>query len=543
MSRFAKRDLPIILVLAIMWGTYLHWPAFANPNRFDNNWRQAPNWIAPEKKAFQDDDIFIEWAEFNNSPMADFIYTNLARLTGEDLLWGKVNAVLFFAAYIGVAFLVGAAMGGQIMGWVTGIWLMVFPNVFKEFGGGFMDGLSASLLGLTMLIIVRRKWAWAVPLAIIQSLTYPMVAIHGGMILLVHALLYDRREWFDRQQWKEKYGYLVLAAVAIAVTIGLKYLGANPLGELATRATIGARTEFMLGGRASLFPVPSLWWQFDREIGWFHVLTFLTAYAFLAKGAFRFPRGVYSLLLGSVVMYQIADLFLFRFYFPDRYLHFSIPLFFALAGGFWVSTLVSRVRNPSGAGGDVTRRSVRTLAIVGVLLVAVGLWEFRDEFERGRSSRVFDHEVLYGWVRSLPGRPMIAIHPIRGSDIPVMTGRSVFLSQELSQPWWSEHWKEIDRRYRAFFRAYYATDPQVIIDFIKENRIDYFVVQPFHFDPVYLGRRTEWVMEPFNRWIRDELNPSPDALLAHVPQELWSFGDPLHFGISSDTLIQWLETQ
>ena len=322
-----KRDVPLVAFVAAAWGTYLHWPALVDPYRFHNNWRQAPHWISPARQFFHADDELLRFAEFNTSPFADLLYQTLA-LTGHDLIWGKLNAILFFTAYVTLASLIGRTMGGRTMGWVTAVSLMLFPNMFQEFGGGFMDGLSASLLCLTMLVIVRRKWAWAVPLMAFQSVTYPMVALLSGMVLLVDAILHDGRRWFDARQWRRKYLFLAAAAGVAAGIIAWKYLGGHEFGELASRATMASRPEFGVESRSRVLPVDSLWTQFSgRLFDPFHLTLCLFAVAHLAKAAFRLPRGLASLLLASVVMYVLADIFVMRFYFPSRYVYFSLPLF------------------------------------------------------------------------------------------------------------------------------------------------------------------------------------------------------------------------
>ncbi len=67
------RDVPIVTLLAASWGTYLHWPALTNPLRFDNNWRQAPHWISPDRRFFHPDDAMLRFAEYGTSWFADLL--------------------------------------------------------------------------------------------------------------------------------------------------------------------------------------------------------------------------------------------------------------------------------------------------------------------------------------------------------------------------------------------------------------------------------------------------------------------------------------
>jgi hypothetical protein len=538
----AAMDTAAVSLLAAASGIYQHWPALTNPLRFDNNWRQAPHWISPDRAAFHPDDAMLRFAEFGTSQVADLIYQTLA-LTGQDLLWGKVNAILFFVAFIAVAFLVGRAMGGRLVGWTAALLLLTAPSIFREFGGGFMDGLSASMLALAVLIIVTEKWKWSVPLIAFQTLQYPMVAIHSGMIFLVDALVHDRRKMLDPKEWRRKYGYLTIAAVVMGLLIAAKYLVDHGFGELATRATMGGLPEFRPGARSVLLPVSPLFRQIEgRLFDAFHLVLFLFAFAHVGKRALRLPRGLIGLLLGSIVMYQIADLALFRFYFPNRYMHFSFPLFLALASGYWVKTVLSEARERAMPDGAHPMRRWAAVGVVGVVLLVVGYREYGRSARQGQTSVEFTDVGLYEWVEQLPGRPMIVLDPAEASQIPVITGKSVFIMQELSQPYWSNHWDLAVDRTQDFYTAYYATDPLEIIRFTEENDIDYWIVQPEHFSRPFLAT-VRIAPEPFGSWVRAELDPGPDAVLAGLDESVAEYADREYLGISSEALIEWLGTR
>ena len=117
-------DILIIFLISISFAVYLHWNAFVQPDRFHDNWRQAPHWSNPENQKYQEDDIIIKYAEFNFAPLSNFVYMNLAR-TGIDILWGKINAVLFFSIAAMCIYLVGRSIGNRFSGWISAI---IFPG-------------------------------------------------------------------------------------------------------------------------------------------------------------------------------------------------------------------------------------------------------------------------------------------------------------------------------------------------------------------------------------------------------------------------------
>ena len=307
------RDFLLVFLLVLSLAIYLYGPVLSNPNQFHNNWRQSPHWISPEKQNFHPDDLLLRYAEFNTSPFGDWLYKTLA-LTGRDIIWGKLNTILFFVAMVLLIFIIGRKYYNRWAGWIAVVIILFFPSIFKEFSGGFMSALSAPLLCLTLLVIATRKWVWAIPLMAIQSLAYPMVAVHSGMIFLIDILINDRKQLFNRFEWRNKYLPLLLAALVSVTLMSGKYLESqHEFGQLVTWSEIQDRDAFKWEGRYPLIPVKSLWFQLEeRWFNWFHLSLFLIPFYFLAKGAFRLPRGLPALFFGSLIMYVLADIFLMK---------------------------------------------------------------------------------------------------------------------------------------------------------------------------------------------------------------------------------------
>jgi energy-converting hydrogenase Eha subunit A len=525
-----RKDILFAFILAVLVGVFLHWPAFQQSDRMHENWRQSPHWTSPHTQQFQPDDLLIRYAQFNTSPFSNWLYKNLAR-TGIDIFWGKFFAVLFFSITTLLIFITGQAMAGSACGWIAISIFMFFPAIFKEFSGGFMSAFSAPFLCLTVFVIYRKKWKWAVPIMLIEAVSYPMAAIHSGMIFLVDILAHDTRTLLDRNKWKNKYIWLSIAAALGIALISLKYIGSShEFGKLVTRTEISNLKEFTWKGRSALIPVPSLWHQFSKQWGdFFHLGLFLIPYIFLTKDVFKLPRGLYQILSASIIMYILADIFLFRLYFPDRYLHFSLPIFTALAGGFWWAQLFEKK--------PIKRTTILVLAL---LIIATGIYEFHETLRPGRGTIKLNRHDLYTFIRAIPDRPMIAVHPNLGSEIPLMTGKSVLVSRELSHPWWTAYWKTIHTRTQDLFQAYYTTDPQVLKNFIQKYNIDYWIIQPKYFAKKYLRKKRRIYMEPFNRWIKKNLRPGKKALLNQIPAQYRLFDNGKFYVVSSEGIIQWL---
>ena len=111
-------DVVILCLVALAISVALHWTALHEPYHFHDNWRQSPHWISPTRQAFLEDDLLLRYAEFNCSPFANLLYKTLAR-TGRDILWGKVNGILFFTLAVLLIYATARAMAGRLAGWAA----------------------------------------------------------------------------------------------------------------------------------------------------------------------------------------------------------------------------------------------------------------------------------------------------------------------------------------------------------------------------------------------------------------------------------------
>ena len=538
------RDPLLVGALAALHGLALHWQAFADPLRFHENWRQSPHWLNEAHRNFQEGDAMVAYATFNTSPFADFLYTTLA-MTGQDLLWGKVNAVLWYALTAALICITGRSMSGRLAGFAAAALFMFFPSSFKVFGGGFMSGLSMPLLCLAVLVTHKQAWRWSIPLIAFQSLAYPMVAIQSGVLYIVDTVANDLPRLRDRSFLLHKLLPLVIAAAVCGAFILNKYpSGGHAYGHIVDRVEIGDRPDFSSGGRTNVVPVKSVLHQAEKR--WadpFHVTLLVLAFLVLGRGIVRLPRGLWSLLITGVVLYWIADLLLLRLYFPDRYILRSFPLFMALTGGTWVARMREQL---AGVTVKTLDGALPVWPVLAAALAVVGVGTFHESILPPGDSRtkVYDEVELYEALKALPGTPMVAAHPRVASELQLMSGRSMFVTRELSHPWWTGWWELVTERTEVYFKAAHDRYGAHLRFAIAEHHIDYWVVDRRQYTAkgrMRRGKRRHYVA-PFDDWIATDLRPSRQDLLRSVPRSKRLYDDEDRFFIvSSEALLQWLE--
>ncbi len=540
---FAHCALAMALAMAV--SVYLSWPALVRADRFHDNWRQAPQWLSPDKQHFQDDDLLLAYSQFNTSPFGNLLYKTLAR-TGHDLVWGKVMTVVVFTLGALTCFLAAHAMCGLPAGWVSVVLFLFLPSMHEHFVGGFMSAFSWPLLALAVLLIYRQRWWWSIPLVAFSAFTYPMVGLHIGAMYFLDTIFHDVINWRlnDKRVWRTKILPLTLAAASLLAVLGSKYFAEHDFGELVTRADMQDRIEFTNKGRYKILPTTALWKRFERQ--WenpFHFPMFVVAVLFLGRGAFRLPRGLYVLLFASILMYYLADYFVMQLYLPSRYIRRSLPLFACLVGAVWWARIYFDALRSTTADRPPRSRARRLLplAVMTVVLTGLGVREFGDDLDPGDDTHVYNRHGIYQAIREQPGRPMIAAWPRLASELPIMTGRTVLISKEMAHPWWTDYWQEISERTQEYWRAYYTLDPAELKRIIDKYDIDYWVIEPRYYRREYVNRR-KIHYQPLDSWLKRLPRPR-GALLSRVPADLRLYEDEDHYLVASADILRWLETR
>ncbi len=542
-SKLRLRDVAGAFGLAAAHGTFLYWKVFFDNYLFHDNWRQSPHWINPARAAFHPDDVLVRYAEFNTSPGENLLYKFLATL-GPDILWGKINGVIFYAIGAAIVFATGHAMRGRFGGWAATCMFMFFGPNFETFAGGFSSGMSMPLLCLAMLFVHQRRWWPFVPLIAAQVYIYPMVAVHTGAYLIADTLAHDLRRWNDPTLWKKKILPLGIAAGVLGLALFAKYTTDHDYGHLTDRVEIGDRVEFGFSGRARVVPVSSFTKHLDRQ--WtelFHVALFTAAFIYFGRRMLKMPRGLWSLLLASAVMFWLADLMLFRLYIPNRYVLRSLPLIMVFAGAYWMSGIRDRASAPIADWHPRLRFLGKTPQWVAVALVlaAIGVQSFwKHLVPPGAPVNSFRRYGIYEAVRALPGRPMIAMHPQKSSEIPLLAGKSVLITKEFAHPWWTDYWDLQLERHHDFFRAYFSDVPRDVRAATIKHNIDYWLVDQEDFN------RGRWkpgrkYNQPFDSWISRKLRPRGVSVLATLPEELKLWADDRYFLVASPDLFAYLD--
>lgn len=293
----------------------------------------------------------------------------------------------------------------------------------------------------------------------------------------------------------------VVTAVALLL-VGLGQVDAGRFGPTISAAEARMMPEFQPGGRTSYF-VPD-WYEFwlrssrsgfalgptDPLLGDLPVIVAPFALATLLGGWLlagrlgwtappHVPRSgmlLVVLLAASLLLFFAAHVLLFVLYLPARYVQFSLPLVWALAGGLgWVllgERLLKRLRSWAGRPGDDRRpmwagmTAGELSALVGVAILSVHAPPPGDFYVAGR------YPAIYAYLRQTPPDTLVGALPADSNILPLFGQRAVLTSFEHALPYQPGYYLPLRERTEAFRAAYFAPTLEPLTDVLEGYGVD-----------------------------------------------------------------------
>ena len=477
-------------------------------------------------------DLLVDFAATQNPPLWRAIYWIGTLWLAPDTI-AKWLPFPLFAVVVWQAWAFGRRAGGPVGG-ATAAVLLVHCNFLWD----RMVGGNARAFGFPLVVAFlryaaeRRERAVLVTLGL-MALAYPSAFVFcapaWGLALLApdetHGWAVIDRRWLR---------FVLVGAGAAAVAAWFAF-GTDPrighavsLDEL---ARLGERNF------SALWPLPEARPQIEKSLGlalystwgppsWlsaWHLrsdgaLALATAAALLGAAGRRLralPAVLPALLASSLVAFAVAQALAYRLYFPDRMLQYAWPPLMLLG-------LVA-VGQAAWAGLGPRRAALLTALTLGALeLGCYGDGLMRDIGLHDWHSR---ETPLVRAVARLPEDALVAASFDQASAFQYLAHRKVLFSAISNIPHHDAYARELERRIRAYYLAYYARDWAAVRAFAAAEHVDYLVVDARDFGPRAYQRAK--YAEPWTQLAHALvlLGPPDRMVLAHPPPSAVLFHD------------------
>lgn len=553
------RSLPWIVVLfATLMGTISQYPGLVNPYVVNGDVPQHVFWAQQfvDEDLFKDD-VLTEFAKAIQPYGFVFVY-RLASFVMDPLITSKILPIALFIVSALYLFKLVQFISGTLSGIFAALLFVTMPVFLSSMAGGTPRTFAYPLMIIFLYYLIKEDHLKASLLLVLQALFYPLVLL---ISLCTYALTFLKIEPFkvslDFQRFKLT--CFILASVIGVALAAAKYLpGGSPSQSISamTKSQMGNAPEYLVNGRFQIVPTPPLTETMLRvstrpfigyiadsylylairefrpafatlQIGTYIMLAcMLLVGLFLVyefrKGKLWIRRELIYVLVAAVIMYKLADLFLFKLYLPDRYLIYSVPLIVLIIISVTLGRLIAHVKN----------RTVRTGLTLGMIVFFLISFHMNGVGLVDKS----DGKNLYKFLHTLPKNALIAAPPFLADYIPTFSKRKVFINYELTHAWTAGYWAITKSRTSDFFRAYYAADQKVISDFCLKHKIDYVVVDKRDFLPDHLANGKIY-FEPFDSEVRSYALKQPRFALLRISETDKLFVDGDLFVVKATALI------
>ena len=475
---------------------------------------------------------------------------------------------IFFAAY---------RLGGLIPACFSATWLLHSRHIVQRLTGGLPRGWAAPIICATICFALYGNHYAVLVVLLIGCLSNPpgtmIAALFYGLVLVWRSLLGE--EVSKTKSRKNLLQYIALSPLYIAITWSVT----RPpefIGTMASYKEAVANPAFSrFGGRFPFIPLLDSWSEIRSE-GFFAFISqferipaaqieqiptlVLGLCCLLVIGAVIVRRRIIRsemllYLLAVMGVYFASRQVPFYLYVPDRHLRLPLGFFFicVLPAALWnLGTGKFNFRELTFTGAKRVKARL-CLGTALMLILAAVIYHGSGVGLRGHlnfNTPANRKGTLFTWLNeNTAPDALIAGHPSHIDDTMLFAIRRAYITAETAHPFFDVYYKEVERRLRITWSAYYARDLEEFHQLLSKEGIDYFVFRRNDFRRHTLVKATYF--QPFTAWVKELASHSPEQyVLAKFPQpppntstEILPFRDRHSIVVNISALGKYLEKE
>lgn len=343
----------------------------------------------------------------------------------------------------------------------------------------------------------------------LQGLFYPQLLLLEWTILTVRLFRWEKRS-LQFSQDKTDYLFWLSGSVVTAIALLPFTFNFSQIGNSVTAVQMKQMPEFSAQGRMKYFGVNPLNFMFGGGSGlhfpiypptiWLSIgLPFLLK----SKSSFVKARSIdikllWDITVASLGMFLLAHLFLFKLYFPSRYISHSFRFVMAISAGIVVSSLLAsgwnwleQKKQAKARLNHLERLMVRLVCLsLAIALIVPGIPDFCFRNQNWKIGKI---PTIYQFIAVQPKDTLVASLSDQMDSFPTFTQRSILLGREYALPFHPKYYELIKQRASDLIRAQYSPNLSDLKEVIQKYGIDFFFLEKTTFNPDYLLKK-DWLI-------------------------------------------------
>ncbi|MCK5025991.1 MAG: hypothetical protein KAS15_05335 [Nanoarchaeota archaeon] len=433
-----------------------------------------------------------EWIDARNPIGYKWIYIVGTHLFRDPIVFGKV-LTFFLAVVLGIFLFKLGFMIGKREAWAFLCVFLVQIWAFPSMSGGMSRVFAYPLIVAFIYYLVKKSFFKMAVIMLLQLLIYPISILISLVVLIFSQIKVENYRRLKKKIFTREFKIsLVLMLLFSLLIISFYSYPKSEYLELADKGEIKQDSIYGEGGRKNIYPAPNLF----SIILKFCLVTFFLSLILLPyliyKRQIPHLHEVSILALSGLVLYILAVIFLPKLYYPQRYIMYTLPLFFSFFIVSGVSVFVNSLKAPDRI------KTITFFLITALVCLLILPTTQRDLI-------CCEHEELYNFLKEKPKDILIAGHPYDTSCIPTFAKRNVLVSHESLYPIYINYYKIMENRLYDLFTAYYSESSEEVNAFCLKYNITYIVVNENQY-PIYNDQpesegkflEKKYYIEPFN---------------------------------------------
>lgn len=539
----------LLLFVSLFTAIYVQWPILSDYYSFDGDSSHIIYWfnsISLEKVNSNENDLMSKYASWSVSTGGKALYL-LGAFFFDPVILVKIIPLITSTLCVLFMYLICKIIKGHGCGLISGISFLYVGWFFRYrqiFGSADTEEISLLFMVIFIYFLLKEKYWIISAILVLQAAVYPPLFFLCSLTVFTMSILDSKGRLLE--YFRNNRNRLLLLITVVLITTGLlylKYVFNEPdfLGRPLMPSEVKEIEEFRPGGRQWVLDEPdtllsramSQMTGVGLDVPKKFMLAVILLLLFLPvlpvvkkKELFLKMRPFWVFLFSGVILTIIANLVMFKLFEPSRYIQNPLNFFLIM----FVTLYLSNIYTYWSSKG-------KTLAAKSVVVSYVLLFAFVTVPNFGCHAETFtEFEPAIEFSSSLPDDIFMAGHPRSMNVIGMYSAKRTFLTYKLSgEVYWIDYYKEMTKRTKEFFKAYYTEDIAHFVSFCKTYGITHMVVVKYHFfeDYIQVGK---FYFRPFDDYIKELVRGKPDFFLTRVPEKYVVFKSPALFIVDCSRL-------
>jgi hypothetical protein len=544
----------IISIIALLFILIYNYPTLVNTYAVPDDAPMMLYWMYQfqDSSLFQND-IITEFAVvYYGQPLFTMFYYAFSFFI-EPLVAFKLIQIVLLLLFTIYFFKLGCALRDQKAGYTLALVFILFSPLLRNFYA-YQRGFGLLFMVMFFYYFELKKYNFSSLLIFLQCLIYPSSCLVSLVVYGLSFIDVKNKLSINFKPKKKLILFMIISLLSVITLLILSVNQTSKLGEWFDYEEIKEMPEFYKGGRNQILPFPNIVssmisnsffyilpelriHNFNFNFLWLNLIALrmgllltlaLVLLFFLKKDLFNIPKNTYLILFSGIFLYFIAKLLALRLFIPDRYISSTFPFFVIIVLSLSISQCMNKFKSNSNL-----KKMFLILILIIFLTYVPSLIKYSHERSNGADCQ--NNIKLYNFISALDKNILIADHPENSDCTLLFSKRKIFISYELSYPFYKSYYSQIKERTYNFFDMYYSNSSNVVYDFCKDNGVDYIVVYEEYFSKEYFAKN-KFYFNPFNDYVKSIINEDRGFILKEISNWDVVFSDEEVHVISCDSL-------